>query len=130
VIRPARPDDLPAIADIQRSSPEAAPWDPSGYDVLVAELDGRVVAFLVTRALVENECEILNLAVAPAFRRRGIARQLLRDVLRGTIFLEVRESNTAAREFYKSIGFKELGRRPAYYSDPLESGIVMKFYPC
>src|SRR3954467_15432225 len=96
VVRPARPDDFPAISAIQRSSPEAAAWDPSGYDVLVAEVDNRVVGFLVTRIIAEGECEVLNLAVAPEYRRRGIGRSLLRSVLGGTIFLEVRESNRAA----------------------------------
>jgi ribosomal-protein-alanine N-acetyltransferase len=130
VIRPARPDDLPAIHAIQRSSPEAASWDPAGYEVLVAEIEGAVVAFLVTRILTEGECEVLNLAVAPQYRRRGLGRCLLQSVLCRTMFLEVRESNTAARAFYKSLGFQELTRRPGYYSDPLECGIVLKFHSC
>jgi ribosomal-protein-alanine acetyltransferase len=130
VIRPAIPDDLPAIAAIQQSSPEAAAWDPTGYDVVVAEAEGRVVGFLVTRTVTEGEREVLNLAVAPEYRRRGIGRSLLRSVLDGTVFLEVRESNGAALSFYNSLGFHELSRRPEYYENPLEGAIVLKFHSC
>ena len=130
VIRPAGPADLPAIAAIQRTSPEAAAWDPTGYDVVVAEVDNRVVGFLVTRHVTEGECEVLNLAVAPEYRRQGVGRSLLRSVLDGTVFLEVRESNRAARSFYKSLGFQELSSRPGYYDNPLEGAIVLKFHSC
>ena len=130
MIRAARPEDLPALAAIQRSSPEAAPWDPAGYEILVAELDNRVVGFLVTRTVTDGELEILNLAVAPPYRRRGIARSLVKLVLSGTVFLEVRESNSAALAFYKSLGFQELSWRHEYYTDPPEGAIVLKFYSC
>ena len=130
VIRPATPDDLAAISAIQRSSPEAAPWDPTGYNVAVAELDSRVVGFVVTRTLTGNECEVLNLAVAPEYRRRGIARELLWSVLCGTVFLELRESNRAALALYKSLGFQELSRRSGYYTAPPEDAIVLKFHSC
>ncbi len=133
MIRPARPEDLPAIAAIQRASPEASSWDPSGYDVSVAELEGEVVGFLVTRRIAVDEVEVLNVAVMPDRRRSGIARALLKPLLesvRGRVFLEVRESNRKARDFYVSVGFKELSRRPGYYSDPPEPGIVMNFHSC
>ena len=130
MIRAARPDDLPAIAGIQRSSPEAAPWDPTGYEILVAEVDNRVVGFIVTRTITDGELEILNLAVAPPYRRRGIARSLVKLVLSGTVFLEVRESNSAALSFYNSLGFQKLSRRHEYYTDPPEGAIVLKFHSC
>jgi ribosomal-protein-alanine N-acetyltransferase len=132
-IRAAGAGDAAAIAEILRSSAEAAQWDPAGYDVTVGEISGCVVAFLVTRAIDEREMEILNLAVAAGYRRKGVARQLVLRVLeqhRGEVFLEVRESNTAARKLYESLGFKELSRRANYYQNPLESGIVMKFHSC
>lgn len=133
MIRPATPEDLPAIAEIQRASPEASSWDPTGFEITVAELDGKVVGFLVTRRVAVDEVEILNLAVTPEKRRSGVATALLKPLLEAVpsrVFLEVRESNTAAQKFYLSVGFAELSRRPWYYSDPHEGGIVMNFHSC
>ena len=80
-----------------------------------------------------DEGEILNLAVAAARHRRGIGRALVERVLavlaeRGAerIFLEVRESNAAARALYAGFGFKEVGRRPRYYRRPVEDAIVLR----
>jgi len=133
LLRPAREDDRASIAAIQNACPEASSWDPFGYDVTVADLDGQVVAFVVTRRVAPDELEVLNLAVAPSMRRKGVARALVRGVLEtleGAAFLEVRESNVAARKFYESIGFSALDRRPEYYSDPPEGAIVMKLRSC
>jgi ribosomal-protein-alanine N-acetyltransferase len=133
VIRPARPEDAGAIRAIQMACPEASSWDPSGYEVTVAELDGRVVGFLVIRSVAPDEIEVLNVAVAPEHRRKGVAKALFRPLLERvdcTVFLEVRESNLQARRFYQSIGFKDVSRRPQYYADPPEPGIVMNFHSC
>jgi [ribosomal protein S18]-alanine N-acetyltransferase len=54
----------------------------------------------------------------------------LMDECRGTVFLEVRESNRAALELYKSSGFQAISRRPGYYEFPPEAAIVMKFHSC
>jgi len=130
-IRPATAEDFGQIRAIQSGSPEAADWDPSGYDCSVAVVDGKVAGFLVTRETGLGEHEILNLAVDPSQRRRGIARALLFRVLAkgsGTWYLEVRESNSAAINLYKSAGFKPAGRRPNYYGDSGEAAVVMRFY--
>jgi ribosomal-protein-alanine N-acetyltransferase len=132
--RPASGADLALIAQIQAASPEASQWDVPEYlkyELLVALCDGRVAGFAVARRLAESEAELLNLAVDPAFRRRGIGRRLLAEVtsnLRGTLWLEVRESNVTARKFYKSLGFCEAGRRPSYYPDSAEGAIVMNVH--
>ena len=87
----------------------------------------------MARTLAADEQEILNLAVTPDFRRKGVARALLDHAFkgfRGAVFLEVRESNDVAQEFYKSLGFKELSKRAGYYDSPPESAIVMKFHSC
>ena len=80
-----------------------------------------------------DEGEILNLAVAPAGRRRGLGRALVEAMLealrtRGIrqVYLEVRESNSSARALYASRGFKEVGRRKAYYRRPVEDAIVLR----
>ncbi len=133
MVRRARPEDAAAIAAIQRSSAEAAQWDPAGYEVQVAESDGKVVGFLVTRAVAADEIEILNLAVADAHRRSGIGSALVQSVVehfRGDVFLEVRESNTAARKLYERLRFEEVSRRQEYYENPTEACVVMKFHSC
>ena len=121
---------------MQSASPEAAHWavtEYMQYEFGVAICAGTVAGFLVWRRLAEGEYEVLNLVVAPAFRRQGVARQLLGSVLPGAgrvVFLEVRESNLAARNFYKSMGFKEVSIRREYYDNPPDSAIVMKFHSC
>jgi ribosomal-protein-alanine acetyltransferase len=131
-VRTARLEDLEQIARIQAACPESARWEPRSYlahDCLVAEMAGRTVGFVVSRRVSEQESEILNLAVAPELRRQGVATALLREALTtlpGSFYLEVRQSNAAARRLYGKFGFKEAGVRPRYYESPPEDGIVMK----
>lgn len=127
-IRNANPEDFPAIRSVQALCPEASQWKPWDNEVLVAEWeDGRIAGFLVWRMVAADEAEILNLAVEPTFRRRGMARRMIAALTVRTIFLEVRESNHTARALYGAAGFKEAGTRPSYYQNPPESAIVMRF---
>jgi len=132
-VRAATADDLPAIAAIQQASSEASQWDPASYldyECSVAASGGRVLGFLVVRQIAAEEREILNLAVDPAERRQGVARKLLENELRRAKtqwFLEVRASNSSAIKLYESAGFRTVGRRESYYSNPSETGIVMRF---
>jgi ribosomal-protein-alanine N-acetyltransferase len=131
-VRAADSGDLEAIAAIQALSPAASQWDAAGYvkyECTVA-VDSRVLGFLVARQTAPDEREILNVAVDPAERRRGVASALLREELRREKtqwFLEVRESNVGAIRLYERAGFRVAGRRESYYSDPPEPAIVMKF---
>lgn len=135
-IRPATPEELPRIAQIQAAVPQAGQWNPEDYlahDVLVAFCEDRMAGFAVARDVAAGESELLNLAVDPEFRRRGAGRKLVTEVLGrhpGEVWLEVRESNRIALKFYESIGFMAIGRRPRYYLDPLEDAIVMKIHSC
>jgi len=134
-IRRGTPADLPEVAAIQQDSPEAAQWDVGDYlgrDFVVASGEGRVWGFLVSRRVADDETELLNLGVAPAARRRGVGTALVAHLLAsgGAIYLEVRESNRVAREFYKSIGFQEITVRKDYYDHPPDAAIVMKFHSC
>jgi ribosomal protein S18 acetylase RimI-like enzyme len=132
IIRAAIAEELAAIAEIQARSAEASQWDPASYlryECLVAS-DPHVVGFLVARQTAPGEREILNLAVDPSQRRRGVARALLQAELgrdKTQWFLEVRASNRGAIALYQDAGFRVAGRREAYYRDPPEPGIVMKF---
>lgn len=136
-IRAAEKRDLPEITAIQRAARESSQWDAHDYlafDCHVACLNGApakacVAGFLVSRALADKEREILNIAVHPEFRRLHIATALLQAELArwpGIHFLEVRESNAAARRLYEVLGFQAVGERPAYYDNPQETGIVMR----
>jgi ribosomal-protein-alanine acetyltransferase len=125
-IRPGTEADLPFIRAIQEASLSAAQWDPGGDNLLVAESGDAVVGFLLWQAVASDEAEILNLAVQPAFRRQGIALELLKGLSMPRIFLEVRESNHAARALYLRAGFEECGLRKKYYDNPSEDGIVMR----
>ena len=122
-VRPSTAADLTWIAPLLAASPEAAQWLPETDPVLVVEGQG----LLVYRKVAPDEYEILNLAVAPEHRRRGVARALLEAALAvgGSWFLEVRESNHLARMFYESMGFRAIGVRPGYYQAPPEKAIVM-----
>ena len=135
-IRRGEAGDLAEIAAIQAASPEIAQWDVTHYlqyDLYVALRRGRVTGFLVGRRVAEGESELLNLAVAPEWRRQGVARELLGAWLEevgGEIYLEVRESNRAAQNLYEILGFQYVTHRPGYYDSPPEPAIVMKFHSC
>ena len=86
-----------------------------------------------------DEREILNVAVDPGQRRKGVARALLmrelthereHELARGPVrwFLEVRASNVAAIRLYETVGFEHCGRRPGYYQQPAEEAIVMRIF--
>jgi ribosomal-protein-alanine acetyltransferase len=99
------------------------------------EMAGGMAGFLVAR-VVAHEWELENIVVAPGARRRGIGRQLLEALLTTarktedvSVFLEVRESNLAARRLYEKSGFRQTGRRAAYYpatthANPSEDAIL------
>jgi ribosomal-protein-alanine N-acetyltransferase len=122
-IREGTPADCGTLRSILGESPEAAQWIPDGERFLIAEPEE---GFLVWRYTTPDEVEILNLAVAPACRRQGVAKALLGALPKADIFLEVRESNQAARGLYRAAGFCEAGLRPGYYKNPSEGAIVMR----
>lgn len=138
-VRPAEECDFPAIARIQQTSPEAAQWpvgDYSGFEVLLALLhEGRTPApagFCAWRQISPDEAELLNLAVVPEFRRRGVASALLRTLrneAKGTIFLEVAEPNSAAISLYNHHGWVTTGLRKGYYQNGMINAIVMERRP-
>ena len=92
-------------------------------------------AYCVYR-LVVDEMHILNVVVAPGWRRRGIGRWLLRFGMGRAAragarraLLEVREGNAEARALYTDMGFVRLGIRRGYYSEPLEDAVVLALEP-
>ena len=101
---------------------------------LIIDNSQQIVAYVVATIAVE-ECHILNICVASAYRRQGVARWLLQYVLDEVaqqdakdVFLEVRSSNTAAIALYENQGFQRVGVRKGYYPDHSgrEDALVMK----
>jgi [ribosomal protein S18]-alanine N-acetyltransferase len=141
-VRPATPADIAAMMVLDRYAVTAAHWSRRQYEqlfeeastrlALVIEEEGRVQGFVVVREI-GAEWEIENLAVAGQARRRGLGTRLLGECLdqvrgRGgeAVFLEVRESNRAARSLYKKWAFEENGRRSQYYQQPGEDAILYR----
>jgi ribosomal-protein-alanine N-acetyltransferase len=95
------------------------------------EFAGEVAGFLVARRL-SSELEILNFAVESEWRRCGIGAALLGGALQWAqtfqatqAILEVRASNLAALRFYERHKFEVVGRRPRYYTAPLEDALLL-----
>lgn len=132
--------DVEAILAIQSASPEIAQWTAGDYSRVargemigwVSENDRLAVAgFLVARKI-GGDIEILNFAVRPDARKRGVGTALLleafawaKTVEAASALLEVRASNIAALEFYKRHGFEVTGRRKQYYVAPIEDALVL-----
>lgn len=136
-IRPAELADLPQIAAIERNV-FSDPWSPAmlqsalhAVALVTVDVNGSVLGYLFAIPMVDDG-EILNLAVHPGCRRRGVATALTeagcsalfqRGVRR--VFLEVRASNEGAQRFYAAMGFQQVGRRHDYYRRPREDALLM-----
>jgi ribosomal-protein-alanine acetyltransferase len=144
LIRRMRAGDLDRVMAIAASLAHAPQWPPSAYMAalrrqatprriaLVAEdpIAG-VVAFAVA-SLIAPQAELETIAVEQSAQRRGIARKLLSalaDELTASaaaeFLLEVRAGNHAALALYRSLEWRETGRRPRYYSNPQEDAVLM-----
>jgi ribosomal-protein-alanine N-acetyltransferase len=140
VLSEARPGDAAAIAALHGASFHRGWSDGEIENLLIdrnvlahrATVGDSLAGFILSR-LVAGEAEILSIAVAPARRRQGLSGRLLDLHLRRlaglgtrTVFLEVDEDNVPARRLYARAGFREVGRRDAYYQDrPGESAAAL-----
>lgn len=140
-IRPMAASDLDEVLEIERQS-FPKPWtrsmfeselkNPVSFSTVLKTKSGeneKLAAYMVYW-VIHGEAHILNIAVDPAFRRRGAAELLLGTALEQMrrnlvfeVFLEVRRSNEAARRLYRNFGFRESFERKNYYGD--EDAIVM-----
>lgn len=94
--------------------------------------DGKIAGFCCL-LLIDYESEILNIAVSPKYRNKGYGAELLNHMISKcsesnieSVFLEVRDSNVAARNLYGKFGFEIIGKRKNYYTLPTEDAILMQ----
>jgi ribosomal-protein-alanine N-acetyltransferase len=129
--------DLPQVVAIERRA-FTSPWSlamfvlelskPSGI-CLAAEIEGRLVGYTICSRY-DTVWHVMNVAVDPDTRRRGIATALLERLLErvapeSQLTLEVRRSNDGAIALYERFGFRSAGMRRRYYQDNGEDAIVM-----
>jgi ribosomal-protein-alanine N-acetyltransferase len=147
-IRPAVAADLPSMMAVEKHAATAAHWSQEQYEALFHASSPQRVALIIHQEsthkeseihgfaiarLIGEEWEIENIAIAAPARRQGLGTRLLGELLdlarekgAAAVFLEVRESNHAARALYEKWAFLESGRRPRYYSNPDEDAILYR----
>lgn len=149
-IEPVGPEEIDRLLAIERES-FTVPWTRKMFE---AEITGnpfsrldvarlpdtaagelRLIGF-VCYWVVFDELHLLDVAVEPGFRRRGVGRRLVAHALaRGVeqgvrrAMLEVRLSNLAAQGLYEGFGFRTVGTRPKYYTNPLEDARLLELQP-
>jgi len=140
-IRRLRAGDAPELVSIVTAAPGAADWSVESYEKLrrsgeclsfVHESEGQITGFILGRRFAD-EAEVLNLAVRPEKRKKGVGGSLLQTAVEefcllgvARIYLEVREANVEARSFYQNCGFTVTGLRPKYYREPDEAAVLME----
>lgn len=133
-------DDCTEVAKIEKES-FSMPWSEKAfldtvslhqYYYLVAEDQGKIIGYCgFVFAL--DEGEIPNVCVASQARRRGVGRAMLQELFLlakeyhlTKLFLEVRQSNVAARRLYEATGFEQIGIRKGFYELPKEDAVLMQ----
>lgn len=140
LIRRMESKDVKAIAELETIC-FSDPWSENSIASelenrlscwFVAEEQGCVVGYVGSQSVLDS-ADMMNLAVAPNFRRRGIGEALvnalvayLREKEIIALLLEVRASNDPAIALYQSLGFEQVGCRPRYYHNPREDALIMR----
>lgn len=137
-----RPCDLEQVLDIEARS-FTCPWGrlsvegelcgPGADNFVIREPESGAVAAYIFFRRIADEVHIFRIAVAPAWRRRGMGARLVDACLRAAgragaraALLEVRPSNTAAVALYRSYGFRAVATRPGYYPDGREDALILQ----
>ena len=138
-------DDLDDVYEIDKDS-FPIPWSKSSFEeelrnmlatYLVAKVDNKVVGYIGSWMVID-ECHITNIAVHSEYRRNGIARKLVEELLKycnehgiSYVLLEVRINNLSAQKLYTGFGFISDGIRKGYYKNPdgtYDDAILMTKY--
>lgn len=131
-------EHLAAVAALERET-FANPWSEQALALLCGEMATGAVVMDGTRAAayggmmcVAGEGQITNIGTSPAYRRRGLGAAVMAALIEeakaralSEISLEVRESNVAAISLYEKFGFRIMGKRPRFYTNPTETAYVM-----
>ena len=139
-VRTMEPQDVPQIAELEKVC-FSDPWSEKS---IISELDNplscwlvavsgeQVVGYVGSQTVLDGS-DMMNIAVSPDFRRKGIAESLIEALIsflreRGSrcLILEVRASNVPAIALYEKLGFLEIGRRRNYYRNPKEDALILR----
>ena len=140
IIRKMKASDVAAIAELEKRC-FSDPWsadsiaselvNPLSY-WLVAEVDGQVAGYVGSQSVLDA-ADMMNIAVSPEYRRRGVAKALVNELTAYlsknnviALLLEVRVSNEPAIALYEKMGFQQVGRRPNYYRNPREDALILR----
>lgn len=138
IVREMTYNDIASVADVDKKAfPDA--WKTESFvdelkkdysHYFVAETDGEILGYAGIWCIYET-AELIRIATTPAFRKKGVAKELMQAILDCAktcecerMMLEVRRSNTPAQELYKKFGFGETSVRKGYYSG--EDAVIME----
>lgn len=141
-IVPICPEDAKGLAELDREV-FSVPWSEKSF---LDECKNQLAVYFIAKDKekivgyagfwhVADEGDITNIAVLPSYRRRKIASSLLEEMIKeakkrqlALLTLEVRCSNTPAINLYEHFGFKVIGKRKMYYTNPTEDAFIMTLY--
>lgn len=140
IIREMKQSDVPAIAELEKQC-FSAPWSENMITSsmesrlscwLVAEINGTIAGYVGSESVIDS-ADMMNIAVAPEFRRQGVGIALVNGLISrlqrksiAFLLLEVRVSNKPAIAMYEKMGFLQVGLRPRYYCNPREDAFIMR----
>lgn len=131
---------VPQIAELEKCCFND-PWSESSIaselnnrlSCWLVALDGNVVIGYVGSQTVLGETDMMNIAVHPAYRKQGVAKSLIQNLIdtisqqgSHSLMLEVRQSNEPAKNLYLSLGFENVGIRKNYYRNPRENALILR----
>ena len=133
-------DHVPQIAQLE-SLCFSCPWSERSIEseltnplaIWIVAVDNNRVAGYVGSQSVMGEADMMNLAVAPEYRRSGVGQKLVESLVASLaaqevhcLTLEVRASNDPAISLYEKMDFQQVGRRPNYYRNPKEDALILR----
>ena len=140
IIAQMKPEHIPQVAALEKLC-FSDPWSENSVaselhnelSLWLVALEGDTVAGYVGSQSVMGESDMMNIAVHPDYRRRGLAEQLVASLVEAlaerenhSLTLEVRASNVPAIALYEKTGFAQVGRRKNYYRNPKEDALILR----